>query len=163
MKRTLLKKTFLIFFVGCFIIPIPFLYAQEIRLLEQINASDLIVTGKVKNIRCEWDSKRENIWTIVTIECDEFIKGKNNKNEITIRSLGGTIGELSQVITGAPKFQVGEILLGFLRKDIKKTDYYYCLGGELGKFSNKDGNWIQKNKVKSNDFVKTIKSIANTK
>lgn len=163
MKRHVLKKYLAILFIIQFTILYSFSYAQEKKTADQINASDLIVIGNVKEVKCEWDDNRENIWTYITVECNQTLKGNNKSNNITIRSLGGTIGELSQEISGAPKFEVGEILLSFLSKDKNNNKFYYCIGGELGKYRYKDDNWIQNNMVRSNDFIKIIQNTVNAK
>ena len=144
-----------------FFIPISLSHAQEKALDRLIEDSNLIIVGNVKEIKCEWENG--NIWTYVTIECSQTLKGNNKLNEITIRSLGGNVGNISQIISGSPKFKVGEILLSFLKKDKHSEGIYYCIGGGLGKYRYEDGNWIQNNSKQPESFISKIKSIVDSR
>lgn len=79
--------------------------------LDEITSkSDLIVHGKVTSINSVWES--QNIYTYSKIELYDVIKGSKKNSSITIKQLGGKVGEITQEISGTPKlFQDSEVFL----------------------------------------------------
>jgi len=142
-----------------FLIPFSLAYSQEITLEKLIKDSAVIVIGKVKKIESKIEGEK-NIWTYVTIECKQYLKG-NKKIELTVRIPGGEVGELGQYVSGTPKYKVGEEVLSFLGQDTMGT--YYVNGWENGKYTYKDGHWMQNNLMQSETFIDRIKSIIDSK
>lgn len=130
-------------------------YAQERNIEELVRNSELIIIGKVLKIESKMETDK-NIWTYVTIECKQNLKGKY-KNEVILRIPGGEVGNLGQYVSGAPKYEIDEEVLSFLGLDINYT--YYVNGWEHGKFTHQDGKWLQKNSTYSEKFTETIKNI----
>ncbi len=140
-----------------FLMPFSISISQEheVSLEKLVKDSEVVVTGKVKKIECEIDHNK-NIWTYVTIECKQFLKGAK-KNIITIKVPGGEIGELGQYVSGTPQYKIGEEVLNFLGRD--KEGKYYVNGWENGKYSYKNGKWVKKNSVFTEQFIETVKAI----
>lgn len=136
-----------------------FSYAQERAIEKLIKDSETIIIGKVSKIESEMEADK-NIWTYVTIECNQFLKG-NKKIEVIIRIPGGEVGNLGQYVSGAPKYEINEEVLNFLSQDINGA--YYVNGWEDGKYTHKNGNWIQKNSIYPEQFIETVKNIVEQK
>ena len=61
--------------------------------LEQMtDRADLIFTGQVLDKRAEWNADRTRIYTFVTFEVDDYLKGGNAARVTTVRLLGGQVG-----------------------------------------------------------------------
>jgi Matrixin len=75
--------------------------------------SDVIVSGYVRELRSGWDPAVNTIYTYVTIDVDDVLKGAPSAR-ITVKQLGGQAGEVGLAITDQPSFRVGEHVLVFL-------------------------------------------------
>jgi hypothetical protein len=161
MKQCLLDSWLFKIHILVFLFPIIIVNAQERALYKLTESSDLIIVGNVSEINSKWENG--NIWTYVTVRSSQTLKGDNKFSEITIRSLGGRVGEISQIISGGPKFEVGEVLLGFLEKDKTAERVYYCIGGKFGKYKFQEGEWVQNNSKQPATFIEKIKGLLKSK
>lgn len=94
-------------------------YATSIipaTLESMTSLSDLIVVGQVKSQQSYWEGQK--IFTDVVIDVEESVKNAPPETAatITLKILGGTVGDVSFEIDQAPVFQVGEKTLLFLKK-----------------------------------------------
>jgi hypothetical protein len=80
---------------------------------EIVAGSQLIVHGRVTDVRPEWTADRRRIDTVVTIEVSAYLKGGPGER-VTIRVPGGRIGRYTSVTVGAPSFTPGEEAVFFL-------------------------------------------------
>ena len=77
--------------------------------------SDAIVLGQVESFESHWEGNR--IVTDVRLRVVVPVKGEHDaETVITVKRLGGTVGDLRQVTPGATDFAKGEKLLVFLDK-----------------------------------------------
>jgi hypothetical protein len=83
---------------------------------EIVAGSQIIVYGRVVEVRAEWSDDRRRIDTIVTVEAGSFLKGGPGSS-VTFRVPGGQIGRYKNVMIGAPEFREGEEAVLFLRAD----------------------------------------------
>jgi hypothetical protein len=84
-------------------------------LPELVGASDRIVVADVRTVQSAWDGSHRSIHTTVEVSVRESWKGTSASDEaITIRQLGGTVGEIEMTVHGMPSFSVGERALLFL-------------------------------------------------
>jgi hypothetical protein len=90
------------------------LVAAEFR--EIVAGSQVIVYGRIADVRPEWSTDRRRIDTIVTVEAGSYFKG-GPASVVTFRVPGGQIGPYKNVMVGAPEFQPGEEAVLFLRAD----------------------------------------------
>ena len=81
---------------------------------EIVAGSQIIVYGRVSDVRAEWTDGRRRIESVVTVEASSFLRGTPTPT-VTFRVPGGQIGRLKSVTVGAPAFQAGEELVLFLR------------------------------------------------
>jgi hypothetical protein len=77
----------------------------EYASLEELSLeSQVIVYGKIKDSYSVWENK--NIYTYTTVNIIQSVKGNlGNKQSITIKQLGGTVGDIGQEISGTPKLK----------------------------------------------------------
>jgi hypothetical protein len=80
---------------------------------EVVAGSQIIVYGRIADVRSEWSDDRTRIETIVTLEAGTYLKGGPG-DSVTFRVPGGQIGRYRNVMVGAPHFQSGEEVVLFL-------------------------------------------------
>lgn len=73
--------------------------------------SAAIVTGRVSHISTGWD--KGAIYTYVTIDVDEVLKGPVGSRQVVLKQLGGLMGEIGLEVSGQSRFAVGEAVLVF--------------------------------------------------
>ncbi|HEX8369511.1 MAG TPA: DUF4214 domain-containing protein [Pyrinomonadaceae bacterium] len=79
-----------------------------------ILTSRLVLTGNVQAVQAEWDKKRQNIYTYVSVRVSEVLKGQIRNDIIVVKQAGGIVGDDEIMIDGAPKYKVGQEVLLFL-------------------------------------------------
>jgi hypothetical protein len=82
-------------------------------LKEMTHGAQRIVRGFVVNTQATRDAHTGNISTYVDLEVAENLKGSAGKT-LRIRVSGGEVGNVSQEVAGAPRFEVGQDVLLFL-------------------------------------------------
>ncbi len=80
---------------------------------EVVAGSEIIVYGRVADVRPEWSDDRSRIDSIVTLEAGTYLKGGPG-GMVTFRVPGGQIGRYKNVMVGAPEFRQGEEVVLFL-------------------------------------------------
>jgi hypothetical protein len=78
-----------------------------------VDGSELIVHGRVLDVRSEMTASRRSIHTFVTVAVDEALKGRPGRTVI-FRVPNGQVGRYRRVIVGAPEFTAGEEVVVFL-------------------------------------------------
>ncbi len=81
---------------------------------EIVAGSQIIVYGRVVDVRAEWSDDRRRIDTVVSVQAGSYLKG-GPASVVTFRVPGGQIGRYKNVMVGAPEFQPGEEAVLFLR------------------------------------------------
>ena len=104
---------------------------------ELARRSDVIVTGKVVGVKSYWNPEKTLIYTDVSIEPEEFTKGRMRRNAV-IRVVGGEVGEMSLVVDEMPVFSPGEQVTVNLVKGCDEG-VFEVLGGAQGKGSTLGG------------------------
>ena len=83
------------------------------ELADVVNGSQLIVHGRVIEVRSEMTSGRRSIHSFITVAVDQALKG-NPGPTVTFRVPQGQVGRYRRIIVGAPDFSVGEEVVLFL-------------------------------------------------
>ncbi len=83
---------------------------------EIVAGSQIIVYGRVVDVRAEWSDDRRRIDSVITLEAATYLKGGPGET-VTFRVPGGQIGRYRNVMVGAPEFQPGEEAVLFLKAD----------------------------------------------
>jgi hypothetical protein len=76
-----------------------------------------IVIGDVHAIESYWDGGPGQMFTHITLSVHEVLKGTLPDGELTIKQVGGTVGDLQSWVDGSPEFVRGERVLLFLRSN----------------------------------------------
>jgi hypothetical protein len=79
-----------------------------------IQFADLIVTGRVLEIRSGFDPAVQAIYTYITVAVQRVLKGVVSERTITVKQLGGETGRRGLRVPGQAAFGVGEDVLLFL-------------------------------------------------
>ncbi|MEP6914536.1 MAG: hypothetical protein ABJC89_02785 [Acidobacteriota bacterium] len=99
-----------------FLIAAPSLRATVLvpaEFREIVAGSQIIVYGRIAEVRPEWSDDRRRIDSIVTVDVASYLKGGPG-GIVTFRVPGGQIGRYKNVMIGAPEFQAGEEAVLFL-------------------------------------------------
>ena len=79
-----------------------------------VSGSQIIVYGRVVDVRAEWTPDRSQIESYVTLAPSSFYRGTPTES-VTFRVPGGEVGRYKQITAGAPQFVLGEEAVVFLR------------------------------------------------
>lgn len=111
MKKIILpsSKAFLIFICIALSLALTVEYASLEELSEE---SQVIVYGKIKDSYSVWEDK--NVYTYTTLDIIQGIKSNTGNKQITIKQLGGKVGDMDQVISGTPKLKKDSEVFLFL-------------------------------------------------
>ena len=81
---------------------------------EIVTGSQIIVYGRISDVRSEWMNGRRRIESVVTVEPADFYRGTPSRT-VTFRVPGGQIGRYKSVTVGAPEFRAGDEVVLFLK------------------------------------------------
>ena len=81
---------------------------------EMVQGSQLIVHGRVVDVRGQQTADRRSIETVVTVAVTEALKGQPG-DTVTFRMPGGEVGRYRRVVVGVPRFTSGDDIVVFLR------------------------------------------------
>ena len=138
-------------------------FAQQIasELSELSKGADVILTGKVTQQTSSWNEDKTRIYTRATIQVEEYIKGNNAGNTVTVKYPGGEVGEVGELYSHMPRFEDNEEVLVFLKKDENNADFK-VYSGESGKISvindQRTGEKVTNSNVRINSLKVQIKS-----
>jgi hypothetical protein len=79
-----------------------------------IGFSDLIVRGRVTRVAVARDEGVGSLYTYVSLDVADVLKGSIPGRQVTLKQLGGRLGSTELQIAGQPSFTVGEDTLVFL-------------------------------------------------
>jgi len=107
-KQLKVIPVFIVMFL--FLLPISYLDAASVRAVsmdELLQQSQFVFEGTVTGIEAK-ENNQKRIHTYVTFNISEIIKGEYADNVITLRFLGGTVGDNSMSVSDQRIPQVGE-------------------------------------------------------
>ena len=138
--------------------PLGFAQEKALMLDEMTKQADVVVVGKVTTKRSEWNSDKTRIYTRVTIDVDDCLKGTSGKS-IEVFVPGGEVGRVGELYTHMPKFSKDENVIVFAEKD--RSGRYRVAGASGGKYSvkkdEKTGERIVSNRVPLDRFKEEIR------
>src|SRR5687768_3441081 len=95
-----------------------------------------VVRGKVQSTHAAWDTAHERIYTYTEIEILDVMHSPSAlPKKVTVRTLGGEVGEVGMKVSGTEKFTPNEEVVVFLRNDPGAENAYQVVGMSQGKFS----------------------------
>src|SRR5262245_21124540 len=77
--------------------------------------SETVVRGHVVDVRSSWNEQGSAIFTYVTLQVTGRLHGSSD-NQIVIRVPGGTVGDFTTVMEGAPSFENGDDVVAFIAR-----------------------------------------------
>jgi len=154
-----MHKLFLILFLLGFC-STYFAQQEAVDLKELTTSADVIITGKVTNQTASWNEDKSRIYTLATVQVDEYIKGNNTGNTVTIKYLGGEVGDVGELYSHMPRFEDNEEVLVFLNRNGNSTNYKVS-SGESGKISLINDPQTGELMTNSNVRVSTLKNQIN--
>lgn len=75
--------------------------------------SESVVHASVVDVRSAWNDEGSAIFTYVTLEVRGRLHGTSS-NQIVVRVPGGTVGDFTSEMEGAPQFQQGDEIVAFI-------------------------------------------------
>jgi hypothetical protein len=75
--------------------------------------STAVLYGKCSKVKCEWNDKKNKIYTYVTVVPEAYIKG-NLGSEVTLTVPGGQVGNIKYEVSDMPLFVEGEETVAFV-------------------------------------------------
>ena len=134
-------------------------FAQSINtnLKTLSDNADIIVEGKVIQKKSSWDKNKTRIYTDVTLQVNEYLKGNKGNNTLVVKTLGGEVGSIGELYTHTPKFENDEEVLLFVKEN-KKDNSYRVFNGDEGKVTLYSDKVTGEKITASNKNISSIKS-----
>jgi hypothetical protein len=107
---------------------------QKLSFDRLIGEADLIIKGRVEELKARQVSDRRSMITIVTVSIERQFKGPQ-VSSVTIEQPGGSLGDIAQGVPGLPEFSSGEEVIVFLKR--QRGGAFNIVGGKQGKFTAK--------------------------
>ncbi len=77
--------------------------------------SESVVQANVVDVRSAWNDEGSMIFTYVTLEVTGRLHG-SSPEKLVVRVPGGTVGDFTSVMEGAPQFQTGDRVVAFIAR-----------------------------------------------
>lgn len=104
-------------FLGTFFIKCSKSYAtRELQqtTLDIARNSENIVVAKCISSESRWNEQGSFIYTYLTFKVEDNVEGKSTDESLTLRFLGGRVGDIVQTVPDMPEFSEDEEVLLFL-------------------------------------------------
>ena len=76
--------------------------------------ADIVLTGSVVEVTSGWDREVNAIYTYVTLDVSEVLKGDISAGRITVKQLGGAANGYVLSVVDQPTFEIGKEVLLYL-------------------------------------------------
>jgi len=128
------------------------LTVAKISLEEMTARSNLVIYGTVLSAHSQWESKAINTYTRVRVR--ETLKGTDGEF-VTVKQMGGRVGDISDEVTGSPELIQGEDVVLFL---VEWQGHYWIHSIVLGKFSivTQNGNLVAYNDLNNIGLIDPV-------
>jgi hypothetical protein len=133
---------------------------EKIRLEDLAKKAEVIVVGKVTDVRSEWNADKTKIITKVSLDVDEYVKGEPAGKTMVITHMGGEVDGVGELYSHTPAFSKGEDVLVFVKKDNKNN--LNVAGGNEGKFKVTKNESTGERMLQSNLSLKNFTSMVKT-
>lgn len=112
-------------------LPLGATLVPRMTIEQMMDSSDAVVHGTIARTWSAWDSSHEFIWTHYELRLTESMLG-DRLDKVVISEPGGTVGNDSMEIVGAPRYRIGEeVVLLTARTPI---GYLRTIGWGQGRF-----------------------------
>lgn len=120
MKRRSLLLTVLLIALA---LPLSASQFVPLQFDEVARQSALIVRGSVTHTWSAWDDAHEVIYTYATVRVSRYFGEMTGPDSLTVREVGGTVGNYTQEAIGFPMIRQGEQVVLLLTAWEDSTDY----------------------------------------
>ena len=159
-----MKKFFYysLIYISVYFLPVSIIQSQQIatNLKTLTKNSEVVLIGKVSKQESKWNENKSAIYTDVTIEVNEYLKGKTEEKSITVSHLGGEVGEVGELYTHIPTFKEQEEMVLFVKMN-KNDGKYRVYNGDNGKIEIIENNNSKEKFTKSNKKVDDLRNEIN--
>jgi hypothetical protein len=104
---------------------------RPLETAELTRQADVVVVGKVADVRSAWNHDRSRIQTTVTVVVDQTLKGAGGSGSIAIVTPGGEVDGVGEYYSHTARFRKDEDVVVFARKDSEGR--FRVTAGEQGK------------------------------
>lgn len=104
---------------------------RELKTSALTSQADLVVLGRVADVRSSWNRERTRIQTAVTVSIDQSLKGTPGGGSVTILTPGGEVDGVGEYYSHTARFTKNEDVVVFARK--AASGELRVTGGEQGK------------------------------
>jgi len=101
-------------------------------LSELIARSDALARGRVEGSTASWNEAHDRTYTDWTVRVTEPVFGLARGQVITVRQMGGRVGQVTQTVSGNASVALGEDVVLFLKTD---GSFHYIAAMAQGKWS----------------------------
>ncbi len=130
----MIKKVLVVMLTMMVVVAISVNAAEDPKSLKELTEkAETIIVGKVDKQTSEWDENHRMIYTTVTVDVKEYLKGEENARTQVIRVPGGKVGDVHLQVTGVPRFENGEEALLFLNSSPENGKEKVIAGWSKGK------------------------------
>lgn len=105
---------------------------QRFSVRDLSTRSASVAVARVVASESRWDGGE--IYTYITLQVSEGLKGARKGETLQLRQLGGQVGDIASIVPGMPSFKNSEEVLVFLTAP-DKAGYRWVMGLEQGKYS----------------------------
>ena len=91
--------------------------------LDIANRAQYVVVGRIISSESKWDDQKAFIFTYTTFSTDQYIKGDGLGDEVTLRIVGGQVGDQILQVPDRPEFNEGQEVVLFLNAKNKYGFY----------------------------------------
>lgn len=119
-----------------------------------VQQAGVILKGKVLYTQSQWvtDERGKHIYTSVTMHVDKRLKGEILGDQISFEVVGGTVDDITEVVSDSHSFRKEEEAIVFL-----KVDPYRSIRGGGGKYQIYDGKvYVNNNELTVDRFMQTL-------
>jgi len=127
----------------------------KISMEDLTKEADVIVIGDIKEVESRWSLGRTTINTYVTLSVENYIKGGEGQETLTIITQGGSKWGFTVWVEDAPDFTKNEKVLVFLKKAGRE---FNVAGLVQGKYiiENEEVRDISGEKTSVKDFLRRV-------
>jgi hypothetical protein len=128
------------------------LTVAKISLDRMTLGSNLIIYGTVVSAHSLWEGQAINTYTSIRVK--ETLKGEG-REFITVKQMGGRVGDITDEVTGSPELNQGEDVILFL---VDWQGNYWIHSIVLGKFSivTQNGNLVAYNDLNNVGLIDPV-------
>ncbi|HRC84297.1 MAG TPA: hypothetical protein PK413_01665 [Thermoanaerobaculia bacterium] len=84
---------------------------------ELVASSSTVVVAQVLDAHPHWNTEHNFIFTDIRLTTLETLKGKPGTGELTVTLMGGTVGDITNLVIGAPVLVPGRSYVLFLNRE----------------------------------------------